>query len=559
MNQYKKKLSHRLFSQYFISTIIPVVVFSLISFYTVSDLLKKNATRQIYAESRAVGLTIYDRILMAESNLLNLSVLPVENKESIRSDNWLKKIYSGMYITRGEEIEEVFFAENIVEFKLTNVQIKHLKSRKRLLLVSGEANNHAHILMLNALDFDANRIIVAVLNPDYLWNITIKESDLYCVAVEHKFLMHCPGFKGQPDSFQEIKAQLLSVRNKNLQEIRIKESLYLSNIWDVFLEANFSMNSMSVIYLMPKKEALLEYDYYIDALPLSIVITLLLVFIISSIQMRRSLMPLVKLIQGAKNIISGDYTKTVDIKSNDEFGMLGSTFNAMVSRIDEQFKEIKALAEIDRLILSTSDSEYIARVLVEYIPSVIVADNVAILIVDVEKKNKGTLFYKHEFELDVTKLDVDMERDALESLAKTKSVIQKTNKDKLYFLSSLIDFPIDKLFICPIRSHDEVLGFICLGYSGDIDMNDTLNESLIKISDRAAVAFSNANWEKKLFYQARYDSLTKLPNRFLFQDTLRQAIEIAKTKKSNVAILFIDLDRFKIINDSLGTLLVMIY
>ena len=119
MDIYKTKLSHRLFSQYFISTIIPVVVFSLISFYTVSDLLKKNATRQIYAESRAVGLTIYDRILAAESNILNVSKSVVKNKESIRNDDWSKKIYSDLYVAHSGEIEEVFFGEHIVEFKLT--------------------------------------------------------------------------------------------------------------------------------------------------------------------------------------------------------------------------------------------------------------------------------------------------------------------------------------------------------------------------------------------------------------------------------------------------------
>lgn len=55
-----------------------------------------------------------------------------------------------------------------------------------------------------------------------------------------------------------------------------------------------------------------------------------------------------------------------------------------------------------------------------------------------------------------------------------------------------------------------------------------------------------------LDYQTHYDELTKLPNRTLFYDRLNQAIQKGERKKSKSAIFFIDLDRFKQINDSLG-------
>lgn len=58
--------------------------------------------------------------------------------------------------------------------------------------------------------------------------------------------------------------------------------------------------------------------------------------------------------------------------------------------------------------------------------------------------------------------------------------------------------------------------------------------------------------QAKLRYQAHYDSLTDLPNRTLFNDRLKQGIEKAKRNGLNLALLFIDLDRFKQINDSLG-------
>jgi len=58
--------------------------------------------------------------------------------------------------------------------------------------------------------------------------------------------------------------------------------------------------------------------------------------------------------------------------------------------------------------------------------------------------------------------------------------------------------------------------------------------------------------KKEMIYLENHDSLTDLPNKALFMDRLEQSISLAKKNKSKVAILCIDLDHFKEINDSLG-------
>ncbi len=58
--------------------------------------------------------------------------------------------------------------------------------------------------------------------------------------------------------------------------------------------------------------------------------------------------------------------------------------------------------------------------------------------------------------------------------------------------------------------------------------------------------------EQKTIWQANYDALTRLPNRTLFLDRLAQAIQHAKRDSSLCALLFIDLDKFKEVNDTLG-------
>ncbi len=55
-----------------------------------------------------------------------------------------------------------------------------------------------------------------------------------------------------------------------------------------------------------------------------------------------------------------------------------------------------------------------------------------------------------------------------------------------------------------------------------------------------------------LYYQAHHDSLTNLPNRMLFNERLEYGLGKAKHKRTKLALLYIDLDEFKQINDSLG-------
>ena len=58
--------------------------------------------------------------------------------------------------------------------------------------------------------------------------------------------------------------------------------------------------------------------------------------------------------------------------------------------------------------------------------------------------------------------------------------------------------------------------------------------------------------EKRLVHLASHDELTELPNRAMLQDRMQQAMAQADRRGDMVAVLFIDLDRFKVINDSMG-------
>ncbi|MHB8146015.1 MAG: sensor domain-containing protein [Vulcanimicrobiaceae bacterium] len=84
------------------------------------------------------------------------------------------------------------------------------------------------------------------------------------------------------------------------------------------------------------------------------------------------------------------------------------------------------------------------------------------------------------------------------------------------------------------------------------DFSDTDADLVGLISTLIAGAIDRTRQRARLRAMAYYDALTGLPNRAYLSEKLRDAIEVAQSRLSRVAVLFLDLDRFKDVNDTLG-------
>ena len=96
------------------------------------------------------------------------------------------------------------------------------------------------------------------------------------------------------------------------------------------------------------------------------------------------------------------------------------------------------------------------------------------------------------------------------------------------FMPLLVAFIITYLYEQKVQNKEKLL------YSKNLEQMQILEE------------------KEELLQQAHYDNLTKLPNRVLFQDRLEQAIVKTNRSHKDFAVLFIDLDKFKEINDTYG-------
>ncbi|MEN3297509.1 MAG: hypothetical protein V7642_6762 [Burkholderiales bacterium] len=104
----------------------------------------------------------------------------------------------------------------------------------------------------------------------------------------------------------------------------------------------------------------------------------------------------------------------------------------------------------------------------------------------------------------------------------------------------------------PLITQKEAIGALVLkSYPGTI-YSDKDKELLHFVSAQVATAIKRRQLHDELLRSARYDELTGLPNRRLFHDRMKSVLARCRRRQSRMAVLFVDIDNFKQVNDSFG-------
>jgi diguanylate cyclase (GGDEF)-like protein len=112
---------------------------------------------------------------------------------------------------------------------------------------------------------------------------------------------------------------------------------------------------------------------------------------------------------------------------------------------------------------------------------------------------------------------------------------------------------VQSVLIVPIIVNSEFWGFVELHQCSSQYEWSTQEESIIfAMAASISAALQRQEAEELVHHQAFHDALTNLPNRILFNDRLDFALAAARRGNHRLAVMFLDLDRFKIINDTLG-------
>ena len=325
---------------------------------------------------------------------------------------------------------------------------------------------------------------------------------------------------------------------------------WLSAYWELFLPSRLAAEPWTLVVSQPRGIALESLEAFNRIAPQAALLTLILIAALAITQIRRTLNPLNELMAGTERIAAQHFTTPVRVESHDEFGKLGAAVNNMAEQLQHQFSSLRALADIDRLILQTAEIETVIEALLARLRVLLPRAEHLALVIDNNDADHGHV-YRARGDLSMAVERVRVTPQLRRWLATAPS---DTNTSTLAAHGiALGNWPSGAaLCVAPMLAGETLAGaLIAVNADGTTLIARELT-AMRELAARVTVAIATGEREAELFRRAHFDALTGLPNRELLDDRLHQAVAQAQREEHQLAVLFIDLDGFKEINDTLG-------
>ncbi len=278
---------------------------------------------------------------------------------------------------------------------------------------------------------------------------------------------------------------------------------------DVFLEPVISQSKNAVLLVF-------------------VIVLIVILLVMASTQLL--LGPVKRLTAVVKEIASGDLTVKATVEADDEIGGLASAFNEMTQNINTLIVDLEK--EVGSHKLTAEKLNKLSQA-IEQSP-------ISVMITDLE----GTIEYVNPQLCNITGYKEEELIGQNPRIFKSMHTheVQYSNmwnaitagqswRGELYNRKKNGDFFWENVTISPIKN------------------NENINTHYLAIKEDISM---RKEFEERLLYQASFDKLTALPNRTLAFDRIQQAIASAAQEKKNIALLYMDFDHFKNINDTLG-------
>lgn len=318
---------------------------------------------------------------------------------------------------------------------------------------------------------------------------------------------------------------------------------------------------------LQKQKQTLMSDTLITALMFSF-LSLILSYVIS----RGMTSPIRKLIAATKKMTAGDRNVAVAENGTTEIQELSASFNKMaetindhekilVNAINNATKDLSEKMDILEILANISSS-----VLEDKIQRVGVLHNALVSIKKYIKANQISLaFINNDNILDIFELnqegksnqfELNSSNSSLRSAIQNKEIIVHNNM-RLSLVSNYEEMLLSKgmqsLLVLPIIAQNKAIGTLNISSIHPDYFSKSIIEKISIFTNQIALALDRVAAYESIQYAAYHDYLTNLPNYRLFKIRINEAIENAKNQSHPLlAVMFLDIDRFKTINDTLG-------
>jgi len=536
------RVARRVLVSFAVAAIAPLALAAVLVLTRVGSTLEDQAALRLDEVSAAVGQQLLARLLILDDALRQLTAGPQPTESTT---------FDAVSMVSPDR-EEVLFGEALDLAPLLATP------PSRSMVIVRARNGRNEVLLARPV---AEGVAVGRIPADYLWTAAtmLPYAMELCVFSEApRLLLHCTA----PLAAEGARALDASFGGSGEDRPRSQDRLVwsgdegevMASRWQLFLPSRFDARSWHIVVSQPSIYATEALAAFHGLLPLLLAASLALSLLLGSIQVRRIMQPLQNLVAGTRRIAERKFSTPIALSGENEFSELATAMNDMAASLDRQFETISALAEIDRLILtSRSIGEVIDRIMARAL-TISPGCCISVLMIDPDQRDRGQLHSRVPGErAESLRERVSLNVSTVRWLAGIASGGMATAawlRERIPALPAMAD--AGSVVVAPIFRADELRGALIAQLPAASTLPEEDRARFFDLAGRLAVALSASEHEAELFRRAHFDALTGLPNRQLFFDRLHQATAQARREERKLALLFIDLDRFKTVNDTLG-------
>jgi diguanylate cyclase (GGDEF)-like protein len=539
------RIARRVLLLFCVSAFIPVAALAVLSLDWVGDLVMTQGRSLLGERTRGYGQSVYQRLVLAD-DLLGFVAQggEVDAREAKSRAAALTGSFTSIWIVGRSGL-----VQGLLGDPPPALAVRAYLGDPGSRLISG-AEGVRVFLAREA----GSRALIAELEPRYLWgDPDALEQAGHCVLNESHARLLCAG----PLATAALGRIVPQLAGKASGDITWREgqSEYVSSHWDLFTGARFGVPQWTILSTMPKTDEEFPLRDFRSIFFHVLGIAILTAALLSLTQVRRILVPLTRLLDGTRRLASGDFSTPVEISRDDEFGQLAGAFNGMAGQLGRQFDALTALAEIDRAILSGSRIETILASVIAFIESMGMVDSVWVTCMESGSKParvcRAGSGDETVLEWMAPAATFRPEGLALASGSPEGRWMERQDVESIGLVPQQLGEGV-YCMVFPVAGEGRTLALMTVVCREQAALTAEVRDVLRKMVDRLGVALSSAAKDERLYRQAHFDPLTGLPNRLLFVDRLEQEIAHARRDEAKLALLFVDLDRFKDVNDTLG-------
>jgi len=487
------KVARRIFFLFVICALLPICVFALVSLKSITSKLEGDSQRHLRQAGINAGMAIHGGLNQLQAEL---ETMPVPGRQGVS-----RKI---VLVGRERRFSKIFVMSGPAGGSTVPDGLRRLSPAARAHLVSGKAlisaNNGSDAMgpLLMATSANPNlpphTLLVGEVRLDYLWtlieDIQAAGVDLCILAPTGKTL-----YATRPLAPALVSLVISRQKGGSTGQLRwqSKDEDYLVNYWPIFLKPAFLTDSWTVVSLQPRLEVQKPARSFFSTFLLVALLTLCAVVFISSVFIRRNLVPLSTLKEGARRLSGGDFDSRVEISSGDEFEDLAVTFNDMSVQLGKQFSRLSEMGRLVQVILEAHDPDSIVTAVMSRFRSSVPCDWLGVSLVDGGSDHRMMTTYNSGAQSGNVRFESRLSNEEFGLLLETSESLRVHGAAGGFpvLLAPLTAEGAAEFHLLPIAITDRLLGVLILGYRCAPEL---IREDLLRsrqIADEIAISLDN--------------------------------------------------------------------